>query len=434
MSEKPTMGAGRAAGDRPALRTIVLAYSGGLDTSIIIPYLKEKWPAAEVVCVCVDVGQEEDWQRIRQRAGESGAKRLYIVDAKEQFAGGFLYPMVRAGALYEESYLLGTAIARPLQAAHQVRIARAEQADALAHGCTGKGNDQVRFELTYRALAPELAIIAPWRSWHIRSREEAIDYARAHNISLGDIGTRNIYSRDANVWHISHEGGDLENLANRPTADLYRMTRSPHEAPDSESRLTLTFEHGLAVALNDKALSPLEMVRALNRYAAENGIGRIDLVETRIIGMKSRGIYETPGGTVLFRALRALEQICLDHETMDIKRSLARRYADLVYGGKWYSAARNSIEAYMQAVARPLTGTIGLALYKGTIEVTSRHSEYSLYDEHIASFGESLYDHADAEGFVRLAGLPLEIAARVDPPPAPDDAAAFSQERIEYSE
>jgi argininosuccinate synthase len=393
------------------IKKIVLAYSGGLDTSIIIPWLKEHYPGVEVVGVCVNVGQNDDLEAMQAKARASGASKLYIIDARREFVEEYLYPMLRSGALYEGKYLLGTSIARPLQAKHQVEVALKEKAQAVAHGCTGKGNDQVRFELTYKALAPELAVIAPWREWDIRSREQAIDYAEKHNIPLGDISKKNIYSRDWNIWHMSHEGADLEDPWNRPKEELFKLTVSPQAAPDKETELILEFEQGLPTALDGRRLDPFALLEALNKLGAENGIGRDDVVENRTVGMKSRGVYETPGGTILFKALRELEMLTLDADTLHYKQMLALRYAELVYRGKWFSSLRESLESFMRTACAYVSGEVKLVLYKGNVIIGGRKSPYSLYSADLASFGESSYDHADATGFIKLYGIPTTVAA-----------------------
>jgi argininosuccinate synthase len=395
------------------IRKIVLAYSGGLDTSIIIPWLKEHYAGAEVVAVCTDVGQNEDLSGLEAKAKSSGASKLYLLDLKEEFARDYLGPMLRSGALYEGKYLLGTSIARPLQAKAQVEIALKEGADAVAHGCTGKGNDQVRFELAYKALAPQLVVIAPWRLWNIRSREEAIDYAKSHGIDLGAISKKNIYSRDQNAWHMSHEGGDLEDPWNRPLERLFQLTKSLKDAPDRETEVTLEFEKGMVVAVNGKKASPLEILTTLNAVGGENGIGRADVVENRRVGMKSRGVYETPGGTILHTALRELEMLTLDSDCLHFKQGIAQTYAELVYGGKWFTPLRESLEAFMEKISLHTTGTVKMALYKGNIIIAGRTSPYSLYLKDLASFGASSYDHADATGFINLYGLPAMVAALV---------------------
>jgi argininosuccinate synthase len=402
--------------NKDGIKKIVLAYSGGLDTSIIIPWLKENYPGAEVVAVCTNVGQEDDLsglEGLEKKALASGASKLYLLDVREEFVKDFLFPILRAGAIYEDKYLLGTSIARPLQAKHQVEVALKEKADAVAHGCTGKGNDQVRFELAYKALAPHLKVIAPWRLWNIRSREEAIDYAKAHNVDLGKITKQKIYSRDGNLWHLSHEGGELEDPWNRPVEDMFQLTRSPQQAPDRETEITVDFEKGIPVGLNGKKMSPLAIVEEANRLGAENGIGRADLVETRQVGMKSRGVYETPGGTILFTAHRELEMMTLDADALHFKRQVALRYSELVYGGKWFTPLREALEAFMAKVSEYTTGSVRLVLYKGNLIVAGRRSPYSLYLKDLASFGASSYDHADATGFINLYGLATGVAAIV---------------------
>lgn len=396
-----------------AIKKIVLAYSGGLDTSIIIPWLKEQYPGAEVIGICTNVGQDEDWEGMEAKALASGASKLIIRDIREEFARDYLFPMLRAGAIYEGKYLLGTSIARPLQAKHQVDLALAEGADALAHGCTGKGNDQVRFELTYKALAPHLEVIAPWRVWEITSREQAIAYARKNNIPLGNISEKNIYSRDWNIWHMSHEGAELENPWNRPEEDMFQLSKSPKDAPDEETELVLDFEKGIPVGIDGKRMKPLEILAYLNKVGGENAIGRADLVETRLVGMKSRGVYETPAGSILFRALRELEMITMDFDTLEIKNQLALRYASIVYAGKWFTHFRESLDAYMETAARYLTGSVRVVLYKGNILIAGRKSPYSLYIEDLASFGESSYNHSDATGFINLYGLATGVQAIV---------------------
>lgn len=394
-------------------KKICLAYSGGLDTSIIIPWLKENYPGCEVIAVSVDVGQEEDWAAIEKRALASGASKIHIVNVRERFAQEFLFPMVRAGAIYEGSYLLGTSIARPLQAAVQTEIALEEGCDALAHGCTGKGNDQVRFELTYAALAPHLEVIAPWRVWDIESREDAIEYAERHGIPTGGVSKSNIYSRDWNMWHMSHEGGEIERLDQRPPAEVYRLTKSPQEAPDRETLVELEFVGGIPVGLNGKRLTGEDLIQTLNKIAAANGIGRADVVETRTVGMKSRGLYETPAGTVLHHLLRELENFTVDAESLHTRRFLAMEFAKLIYQGRWFTPYRENLEAFFASSSKTMTGTIQAALYKGNIIVTSRRSPYSLYDEKLASFGKSHYSHKDATGFIRLLGLPVRVNAQV---------------------
>ncbi len=360
------------------IKKIVLAYSGGLDTSIIIPWLKDNYPGTEVVAVCTNVGQNDDLDGLEEKALASGASKLYLKDIRKEFVEDYLYPLIRSGAVYEGKYLLGTSIARPLQAKVQVEVALKEQADAVAHGCTGKGNDQVRFELTYKALAPQLKVIAPWRLWNIRSREDAVEYAEKHHIPLGNISKKNIYSRDANLWHMSHEGGDLEDPWNRPEGSLFQLTVSPQDAPDKETEVTVEFRKGMPAGVDGEELKPLEIIEKLNKLGAENGIGRSDVVETRLVGMKSRGVYETPGGTILFKALRELEMLTLDSDALHFKELMAQRYAELVYGGKWFTTLRESIDAFMEKISEYVTGSVKLSLYKGNIIISGRKSPYSL--------------------------------------------------------
>lgn len=412
------------------IQKICLAYSGGLDTSIIIPWLKEQYPGAEVVGICTNVGQDEDWDTMEEKALKSGASKLIIRDVREEFARDYLYPMLRSGAIYEGKYLLGTSIARPLQAKHQVEVALQEGADALAHGCTGKGNDQVRFELTYKALAPQLHVIAPWRLWDIRSREDAIEYAQKNNIPIGNISKKNIYSRDWNIWHMSHEGGDLENPWNRPQDDMFQLSTSPKDAPDRETEIVIDFEKGVPVGIQGERKSPLELLEYLNKIGGENGIGRADLVETRLVGMKSRGVYETPAGTILHRALRELEMITMDFDTLAVKNQLALRYAELVYAGKWFTHFRESLDAYMQTASQYVTGSVRVVLYKGNIIIAGRTSNYSLYIEDLASFGESSYDHADATGFINLYGLATGVQSIVHRNPDLDEGPAHQMREM----
>jgi argininosuccinate synthase len=395
------------------VKKIVLAYSGGLDTSIIIPWLKENYQGAEVVAVCTDVGQNEDLSGLEAKAKASGASKLYLMDLREEFARDYLFPLLRSGAIYEGKYLLGTSIARPLQAKAQVEVALKEGADAVSHGCTGKGNDQVRFELAYKSLAPQLTVIAPWRMWNIRSREDAIDYAAAHNIPLGSISKKNIYSRDMNAWHMSHEGGDLEDPWNRPQEPLFQLTKSLKDAPDAETEVTIGFEKGFPVSVNGRAMKPFALLAALNELGAANGIGRSDIVENRRVGMKSRGVYETPGGTILFTALRELDMLTLDADCLRMKRTISDVYAELVYGGKWFTPLRESLDAFLAKIMEYTTGEVRLALYKGNVIVAGRSSPYSLYQKDLASFGASSYDHADATGFINLYGLQAMVASLV---------------------
>ncbi len=395
------------------IKKIALAYSGGLDTSIIIPWLKEEYPGSEVICICTNVGQKEDWIAIEEKAIKSGASKIYVEDIRDEFVKDYIFPMIRAGAIYEGKYLLGTSIARPIQAKRQVEIALKEKADALAHGCTGKGNDQVRFELTYKALAPHLKVIAPWRIWDINSREQAIEYAKQHNIPLGNISKKNIYSRDENIWHTSHEGGALEDPWQTPPEEIFQRTVSPEAAPDKPEEVIIDIEKGFPIALNGKKLSPVEFIEKLNKIAGKNGVGRSDIVETRTVGMKSHGVYETPAGTVLNKALQELEMITLDNDTLHYKQLMAIKYSELIYTGKWFTTLRESMEAFMEESSKYLTGSVRLYLYKGNVMVGGRKSPYSLYIEDLASFGESNYNQKDATGFINLFGLSTGVSAIV---------------------
>jgi argininosuccinate synthase len=403
------------------IKKICLAYSGGLDTSIIIPWLKENYNNAEVVAICTNVGQDEDWDGMEAKALNAGASKFVAADIRDELAQEMIFPMLRAGAIYEGQYLLGTSIARPLQAKHQVDFALAEGCDALCHGCTGKGNDQVRFELTYKALAPQLKVIAPWRIWDIRSREDAIEFAQSRNINLGKISKKNIYSRDWNIWHMSHEGGDLEDPWNKPQEDMFLLTKSPKDAPDEETEITIEFEKGIPVGMNGEKVAPFELLGKLNKVAADNGIGRVDIVETRLVGMKSRGVYETPAGTVLHKALRDLEMFTINFDALHLKQMLSCEYSNLVYAGKWYTTARQALDEFMKKTMEFTTGSVRLSLYKGNCTVVGRKSPYALYLEDLASFGESSYDHHDAEGFINLYGLSTGVTAMVQKK-LPDDA------------
>jgi argininosuccinate synthase len=396
-----------------SIKKIALAYSGGLDTSIIIPWLKENYNNAEVIAICTNVGQDENWEGMEQKALNAGASKYFLADLRGELTSDYIFPMVRAGAIYEGQYLLGTSIARPIQAKYQVDIALQEGCDALCHGCTGKGNDQVRFELTYKALAPHLKVIAPWRIWDIHSREDAIEYAEKHGIDLGNISKKNIYSRDWNVWHMSHEGGDLEDPWNRPQEAMFQLTKSAKEAPDEETEIQIDFEKGIPVGLNGEKMEAYPLLQELNRLGAENGIGRVDIVETRLVGMKSRGVYETPAGTLLHMALRDLEMFTVNNDALHLKQKLAIDYADLVYAGKWYTTCRYALEEFMKKTTEYTTGSVRLVLYKGKAIVAGRKSPYALYLEDLASFGESSYNHHDAEGFINLYGLSTGVTAMV---------------------
>ena len=392
------------------IRTIALAYSDGRDTSIIVPWLKERY-GARVICVAADIGQGEELEGVRAKAIASGADECYVEDLRQEFVEDFVWPTLRAGAIYGRKYLLGTSMGRPLIARRQVEIARQVGADALAHGCTGKGNDQVRFELTYAAFAPDLPVIAPWREWNIRSREDAIAYAEAHKVPVA--ATRDkIYSRDRNVWHISHEGGVLEQPAVAPPADLFMLTTAPENAPDQPEEVTIGFRSGTPVSVNGTELDPVDLVVALNKIGGQHGIGRIDLVEDRLVGMKSRGVYETPGGTLLYSAHSELEQLVLDRRTLAAKDLIAPRYADLVYEGRWWTTEREGYDAFVNVTQERVTGSVTLRLFKGSASVVGRESEYALYDERFVTFGEDdVYQQSDAAGFIRLYGLSARVRA-----------------------
>ena len=396
-------------------RTIALAYSGGLDTSIIVPWLKEQYPGARVVCVAADIGQGQgELAGVRDKALASGADECYVEDLREEFVRDFIFPMVRAGAIYNRKYLLGTSIARPLIARRQVEVARAVGADALAHGCTGKGNDQVRFELTYAAFAPELEVIAPWRVWNIRSREDAIDYATAKGVPI--VATKaKIYSRDANIFHLSHEGGVLEDPAQGAPDDLLQLTVLPQDAPDTPEIVSIGFERGTPVSVNGKRLGPVELLTALNAIGGAHGVGVVDLVEDRMVGMKSRGVYETPGGSLLYMAHSELEQLVLDRRTLAAKDLIAPRYADLVYEGRWWTTEREAYDAFVDVTQERVTGEVRLKLYKGSMQVVGRSSVHALYDERFVTFGEDdVYQQSDAAGFIRLFALPARVRALKD--------------------
>ena len=391
-------------------KKVVLAYSGGLDTSIIVPWLIENY-GCEVICYTADLGQEEELDGLEEKALKSGASKIIIEDLREKFLTAYVFPTMQAGAIYERNYLLGTSFARPLIAQRQVEIAEEEGADGLAHGCTGKGNDQVRFEVSAMALNPTLSIIAPWREWDILSREDAIAYAEKHNIPLAQ-SRQSIYSRDRNIWHMSHEGGILEDPWIEPEEGMYTLSQSPFDAPDSPEVIVLEFEQGLPVALNGEKLAPVELVKNLNTIGCKHGVGRIDMVENRLVGMKSHGVYETPGGTILYKAHQELESICLDKDTLHYKQIIALRYAELVYDGKWFSPLREALDGFVSVTQKNVTGHIRMKLYKGNIIITGRKSPYSLYRDDYASFGQmDIYDQQDAKGFINLWGLPLKVDA-----------------------
>ncbi|HEY8425000.1 MAG TPA: argininosuccinate synthase [Limnochordales bacterium] len=395
------------------VRKVVLAYSGGLDTSVMIPWLRERY-GCEVIAMIADVGQGEDLAAIADKARKSGASKAVIEDVREAFVRDYAFQVLRAGAIYEGRYLLGTSFARPLIAACQVKVAREEGADALAHGCTGKGNDQVRFELAYRALAPELKVIAPWREWELKGRQDEMDYAAARGIPV-EATREKPYSMDRNLWHISYEGGILEDPARAPDPDMFVWTQDPTRAPDRPEEVTIGFEEGRPVSVDGERLGPVALLERLNALGARHGVGRVDLVENRVVGMKSRGVYETPGGTLLFVAHRELESLTMDRDTFHFKEMVALRYAELVYYGQWYSQLKRALDAFVDQTQRRVTGEVRLRLFKGGVQVVGRRSPYSLYDPELATFdADSVYRQQDAEGFIRLFGLPQYVEARLD--------------------
>jgi len=394
---------------------VVLAYSGGLDTSIIIPWLKENY-SYDVVAMVGDVGQGDDIEAVVEKAYKTGAGKVVVKDLREEFLAEYVFPTLKAGAVYEHKYLLGTSMARPVLAKHQVEVALAEGATALAHGCTGKGNDQVRFEMAYQALAPELKVIAPWREWTLKSREDCLDYAERHGIPVAQ-SREKIHSRDRNLWHISHEGGELEEAANAPFESTWQLTRSPKEAPDREEKVEIGFEKGVPVAVNGMKLDAVSLVELLNEIGGRNAVGRVDIVENRFVGIKSRGCYETPGGTLLVTAHRELESLCLEREAAHFKQHVGLKYADIVYFGLWFTPLREALDAFVEKTQEHVSGTVTLSLYKGNVSVVSRKSEYSLYRTDLSSFtmGES-YDQKDAAGFIRILGLPSRSQAQLRTP------------------
>jgi argininosuccinate synthase len=392
---------------------VVLAYSGGLDTSIIIPWLKENY-ACDVIAMVGDVGQGDDIEAVVEKAYKTGASKVAVEDLREEFLRGYVFPALQAGAVYEHKYLLGTSLARPVIAKHQVEVALREGATALAHGCTGKGNDQVRFEMTYQALAPELKVIAPWREWTLKSREDCLDYAEKRAIPV-EASRQKIHSRDRNLWHISHEGGELEDAGNAPLESTWQWTRSPQDAPDREERVKIGFQNGVPVSVNEMPLDPVSLVELLNEIGARNAIGRIDLVENRFVGIKSRGCYETPGGTLLIAAHRELEALCLERDLSHFKQGVGLKYAELVYFGLWFTPLREALDAFVSSTQKNITGFTTLSLYKGNVSVISRESAYSLYRTDLSSFtmGDS-YDQKDAAGFIRILGLPSRSRASLN--------------------
>ncbi len=393
------------------VKKVVLAYSGGLDTSIIIPWIKENYGGAEIVGYCGDVGQGEDLEAVKRKALATGASKCIVEDLRETFVRDYCFKAMQAGAIYEGRYLLGTALARPLLGYGQVMCALAEGADAVAHGATGKGNDQVRFEVAYATFAPHLRVIAPWKEWNIRSREDALDYAAKHAIPVEQT-RKDLFSRDGNLWHLSHEGGNLEDPWSAPVPEMFRLSVEPEDAPDKSEELIVGFQKGVPISVDGKKLGPVALVEELNRRAAAHGVGRLDIVEDRLVGMKSRGVYETPGGTVLYAAHRELESLCLDRQTIAVKNQLAIRYSELVYDGLWFSTLRNALAAFVDFTQEEVSGEVRLRLFKGSVTAVGRRSPRSLYREDLATFGEGMkYDHKDAEGFIRLFSLPERVRA-----------------------
>jgi argininosuccinate synthase len=392
---------------------VVLAYSGGLDTSVIIPWLKENYDM-EVIAACIDVGQDDDMEQVRKKALETGASKVYIEDMKEEFVKDYLFKAVKANLLYEGAYMLGTSLARPLMAKKLVEIAHKEGAKYISHGCTGKGNDQVRFEVGIASFDPTIKIIAPWRLWNIKSREDAIDYANSKGVEVAATKEK-IYSNDKNIWHVSHEGGDLEDPRNEHKTSMYFMTTTPEKAKDEDTYIELYFEKGEPKKLNGQELDPVTMMEKLNKIGGENGIGIVDMVENRLVGMKSRGVYETPGGTILYAAHTALERLTIDKDTFHYKQLVSQKYGELVYDGLWFGSLRKALDAFVEATQENVTGNVKLKLYKGNILTASIDAQYPLFNESISSFGASdLYDHKDADGFIKLFGLPYKIKAAID--------------------
>jgi len=398
---------------KPGAKKVVLAYSGGLDTSVIVPWLKNNY-GCEVICMCANLGQEEELDGLEEKALASGASKCYVEDLREEFISQYVFPTIRAGAVYERKYLLGTSFARPIIARRQVEVAEIEGADAVSHGATGKGNDQVRFELTYQALNPRLQVIAPWREWDIRSREDALDYAAEYNVPVSAT-EKSIYSRDRNIWHLSHEGGILEDPWMEPERAMFQLSVDPEDAPDKPEYVEIDFVEGIPKKINGVARGPISLLNELNELGGKHGVGRVDLVENRLVGMKSHGVYETPGGSILMEAHQGLEQLCLDKQTLQYKEVVAHKYAELVYNGQWYTPLREALDAFVDVTQRTVTGTVRLKLYKGNIILVGRKSPYSLYREDFATFGEEdVYNQQDAEGFIKLFGLPMKVQAMLD--------------------
>jgi argininosuccinate synthase len=395
---------------KPEIKKCVLAYSGGLDTSVIVPWLKNNY-GCEVICFCANLGQDDELTGLEEKAIASGASKCYVEDLRAEFLTDFVFPTMQAGAVYERDYLLGTSFARPLIAKRMVEIAELEGADAVAHGATGKGNDQVRFELTVMALNPRLHIIAPWREWTIRGRKDALDYAAEFNVPVKATAER-IYSQDRNLWHLSNEGGPLEDPWNEPPKDMFEWTIDPVDAPDEPEYVEIYFRKGIPERVNGVARGPVGLMQELNEMGIKHGVGRVDIVENRLVGMKSRGVYETPGGTILYKAHGALEQLCLDKQTLHYKQQIGLKYAELVYNGQWYTPLRKALDAFVQTTEENLTGTVRIKLYKGHAMLVGRKSPYSLYREDYVTFDQDdVYNQADAEGFIRLFGLPLKVEA-----------------------
>ncbi|MCB9076835.1 MAG: argininosuccinate synthase [Anaerolineaceae bacterium] len=395
---------------KPNVKKVILAYSGGLDTSVIVPWLKNNYNC-EVICMCANLGQAEELDGLEEKALASGASKCYVEDLREEFITQFIFPTLRAGAVYERKYLLGTSFARPIIARRQVEIAEIEGADAVAHGATGKGNDQVRFELTYQSLNPKLQVIAPWREWDIRSREDALDYAAEYNVPVS-VTEKSIYSRDRNIWHLSHEGGILEDPWLEPEKAMFQLSVDPEDAPNQPEYIEIDFQEGIPKKINGVARGPISLISELNEIGGRHGVGRVDLVENRLVGMKSHGVYETPGGTILLEAHQGLEQICLDKLSLHYKDMIALKYAELVYNGLWFTQLRDALDAFVDVTQERVTGTARLKLYKGNVTLVGRRSPYSLYREDFATFGEEdVYNQADAEGFIKLFGLPLKVNA-----------------------
>lgn len=394
-----------------SVKKVVLAYSGGLDTSIIVPWIRESYGGAEIIAYCGDVGQGEDLEAVKRKALATGASKCIVEDLRETFVRDYCFKAMQAGAMYEGRYLLGTSLARPLLGYGQVMCALAEGADAVAHGATAKGNDQVRFEVVYATFAPHLRVIAPWKEWNIRSREDALEYAAKHNVPVEQT-KKDLFSRDGNLWHLSHEGGNLEDPWSAPAPEMFRLSVEPENAPDQAEEIAIAFDKGVPIMVDGRKLGPVALIEELNRRAAAHGVGRLDIVEDRLVGMKSRGVYETPGGTVLYTAHRELESLCLDRQTIAVKNQLATRYSELVYDGLWFSTLRNALAAFVDFTQAEVKGDVRLRLFKGSVTAVGRRSPRSLYRHDLATFGEGMkYDHKDAEGFIRLFSLPERVRA-----------------------